>query len=57
MSKVVYCPCGVTIRAVRESELIALAQQHAKDNHEMDLTPDQVLAMARPENAGGRRSP
>lgn len=57
MSKVVYCPCGVTIRAGDESELIALAQQHAKENHEMDLTPDQVLAMARPEHAGGRRSP
>ena len=47
----------LTIRAGEESELIALAQQHAKENHEMDLTPDQVLAMARPENAGGRRSP
>lgn len=49
MTKVVYCPCGVTIRSAKEAELISLAQSHAKESHDMDLTPEQVLAMARPE--------
>jgi predicted small metal-binding protein len=53
MVKVVYCPCGVTIRDSDDAGLIRQAQKHAKDTHEMDLTDDQVLAMARPEQAGG----
>lgn len=54
MVKVVYCPCGVTIRDSEESGLIRRAQQHAKETHQMELTADQVLAMARPEQAGGQ---
>jgi hypothetical protein len=39
----------VTIRESDESALIRRAQQHAKETHQMDLSADQVLAMARPE--------
>jgi hypothetical protein len=31
----------------RQVELIRLVQQHGREAHTMDVTPDQVLAMAR----------
>ena len=49
MNKVIECPCGYVIRAGTERELVTLAQQHAKETHDMDLTSEQALAMARPE--------
>jgi predicted small metal-binding protein len=44
---VVVCACGVEIRGP-ESQLIPAVQQHGRDAHNMDATPEQVLAMARP---------
>ena len=49
MTKVIQCPCGVVIRARDEDGLVAQAQSHARDVHAMELTREQVLAMARPE--------
>jgi predicted small metal-binding protein len=49
MSKVIQCPCGTVIRASDDEKLVAQAQRHAKDVHAMDLTREQVLAMASPE--------
>ena len=49
MPKVVYCPCGYVVRAASEEELVEQAQQHAKGTHDMTLTREQALAMARPE--------
>ncbi|MBM4443495.1 MAG: DUF1059 domain-containing protein [Candidatus Rokubacteria bacterium] len=49
MSKVIQCPCGTTIRAADEDKLVTQAQRHAKDVHAMELTRDQILAMASPE--------
>ena len=49
MSKVIQCPCGTVIRAVDDDKLVAQAQAHAKDVHAMELTREQVLAMATPE--------
>lgn len=46
--KKVACDCGVTIRAASDSELIARVQQHAREVHRMDMTAEQVLAMATP---------
>ncbi len=42
----VTCPaCGGTINAGTQAELITLVQAHAKENHNMDLSAEKVLAM------------
>ena len=48
MSKEIECPCGYVIRADNEGELVAKAQQHAKESHNMELSAEQALDMARP---------
>jgi predicted small metal-binding protein len=48
MVKVILCPCGFAMRAESEEELVAVAQQHARQ-HGMELTSEHALAMARPE--------
>ena len=49
MSKIIKCPCGTVVRARDEESLVAQAQQHARDVHALELTREQVLAMASPE--------
>jgi predicted small metal-binding protein len=49
MQKVINCPCGVILTGQDDDEVVAKAQQHAKQVHQMDLTREQALAMARPE--------
>ena len=49
MSKVITCPCGTVVRAKDDDALVMEAQQHAREVHAMDLTREQVLAMASPE--------
>ena len=44
---VVRCECGFEVRGPRE-ELIPTVQKHGREAHNMDATPEQVLAMARP---------
>jgi len=44
---VVRCDCGFEARGT-EAELIPIVQQHGRDAHNMDVTSEQVLAMARP---------
>jgi predicted small metal-binding protein len=44
---VVKCDCGFEARG-KPVELVPKVQQHGRDKHNMDATPDQVLAMARP---------
>jgi predicted small metal-binding protein len=46
--KKVACDCGKTLRAVNDDQLVADVQKHAKDVHDMNLSRDQVLAMAQP---------
>ncbi len=48
MEKVITCPCGFVLQADSDDQLVAKAQQHAKDVHQMDLSREQALAMARP---------
>ena len=48
MEKVINCPCGFVVKAETDDQLVVKAQQHAKDVHQMDLTREQALAMARP---------
>jgi len=49
MAKVVTCDCGFVARSESDSDLIEQVQEHAKAVHDMELTSNQVLAMAQPE--------
>lgn len=46
--KQVSCDCGKTIREQTDDQLVASVQQHAREVHRMELTREQVLAMAEP---------
>ena len=48
MKKEIQCPCGSVIRGNDDEDVVARAQEHARAVHQMDLTRDQALAMARP---------
>ena len=48
MQKVINCPCGFVVKGDTDDQLVANAQQHAKDVHQMELSREQALAMARP---------
>jgi predicted small metal-binding protein len=43
--KVVRCECGLEIRGT-EDEIVPLVQQHGRELHNMEVTREQVLAMA-----------
>lgn len=47
--KKVACDCGATVRAATDAELISQVQQHAREVHRLELTEQQILAMAEPE--------
>jgi predicted small metal-binding protein len=49
MTKVVRCLCGYTARSGSEEELVAAVQRHVRDVHSMEITAEQVIAMAHPE--------
>ena len=44
---IAFCACGLELRGTRE-ELIPLVRQHGRDVHNMDVTDEQVIAMAKP---------
>jgi predicted small metal-binding protein len=46
--KKVACDCGKTIHAKTDDELIRAVQEHAQSVHSMNLSREQVLAMAEP---------
>lgn len=46
--KQVSCDCGKIIREKTDDQLVAVVQQHAREAHNMELTREQVLAMAEP---------
>lgn len=47
--KTIQCPCGYTLHGKDDEEVVRAAQQHAQQAHEMELTREQALAMARPD--------
>jgi len=50
MSKIVNCPCGATVRAETDDELISQLQTHAREIHDrMVISREQALEMAKPE--------
>ena len=48
MKKQIQCPCGAVIEGASDEEVVKKAQQHAKATHNMELSDEQALAMARP---------
>ncbi len=52
VKKMVKCDCGFTVSSDNEDKLVADLQKHAKEHHKMDLSHDQVLAMAQPDPSG-----
>jgi predicted small metal-binding protein len=55
--KTVRCDCGFVVRSDDDDKLVAELQKHARVDHNMNLSRDQVLAMAQPEPpaAGAKR--
>ena len=49
MAKVFTCECGVVLKGKDDDEIVRLAQRHAREVHRIQITREQVLAMARPE--------
>jgi predicted small metal-binding protein len=47
-ANVIECPCGVLLEGESSDDVAAKAQVHAKETHDMDLSYEQALAMARP---------
>ena len=44
---VVRCDCGFEARG-KEATLIPIVQRHGREAHKMEVTREQVLAMAKP---------
>ena len=49
MTKIMLCDCGHVVRGDTDDELVANVQKHAREVHDMELTREQILAMAQPE--------
>jgi predicted small metal-binding protein len=49
VAKIMQCYCGHVVRGETDDELVANVQKHARKVHDMDITREQVLAMARQE--------
>jgi predicted small metal-binding protein len=49
MAKIMQCDCGQVIRGETDDEIVANVQKHAREVHDMELTKEQVLAMAQQE--------
>lgn len=46
MAKIMRCDCGYVTRGETDDELVANVQKHAREVHDMEITKEQVLAMA-----------
>lgn len=42
------CPCGAVLEDESAGAVMAVAQRHARDVHDMVLTDEQARSMARP---------
>lgn len=47
-AKIIECPCGAMIDGADDDDVVRQAQDHAQSTHEMDLSREQALSMARP---------
>ncbi len=49
MAQIMQCDCGHVVRGETDDELVANVQNHAREVHDMEITREQVLAMAQHE--------
>ena len=49
VAKIMQCYCGHVVRGETDDELVANVQEHARKVHDMEVTREQVLAMAQHE--------
>jgi predicted small metal-binding protein len=49
VAKIMQCDCGYVVRGETDDELVANVQEHAREVHDMEITREQVLAMAQQE--------
>jgi predicted small metal-binding protein len=49
VAKIMQCDCGYVVRGETDDELVANVQEHAREVHDMELTREQILAMAQQE--------
>ena len=49
MAKIMRCDCGYVVRGETDDEIVANVQKHAREVHDMEVTKEQVLSMARQE--------
>ena len=49
MAKIMQCDCGHVVRGETDDELVANVQKHAREVHDMEITREQILAMAQQE--------
>jgi predicted small metal-binding protein len=49
VAKIMQCDCGYVVRGETDNELVANVQKHAREVHDMEITKEQVLAMAQQE--------
>lgn len=47
--KSIQCPCGYQLHGDSDDDVVRQAQAHAREVHDLELTRDQALAMARPD--------
>jgi predicted small metal-binding protein len=48
MAKIINCECGFVVRGDTDDDLVANAQEHAREVHSMEMSREQVLAIAEP---------
>jgi predicted small metal-binding protein len=41
-------PCGFVVKGENDDQIVSNAQKHAKEVHQMELTREQALSMAKP---------
>jgi predicted small metal-binding protein len=51
MTRIINCDCGFVVRGQNDDELVANAQAHAREVHDMEITREQVLSLAVPSEA------
>jgi len=49
VAKIMQCDCGQVVRGETDDELVANVQKHAREVHDMEITREQILAMAQQE--------
>jgi predicted small metal-binding protein len=47
--KIVKCDCGFVVRSDSDDQLVAELQKHAREDHKMNISREQILAMAQPD--------